>query len=202
MPCGQRRAIKVTRRTSSGLAVQHRNLAARRISNSPTVATLRRNKHPYVAPPVEHMRANATHRVALLGNEARHVAIATITNARGACCKSAQLVAALTSSARPSAYLWRLRRLRRSSSPQRPQSHTPRRASAATLVSHLPSLFKAAWYPLPRARAQRDVHRRLVCIGVCVCDVLCMRACVRPQHEGAKTHKMGKYSHRVLRVPT
>ena len=150
--------------------MQHRNSAARRISNSPLVATLWRNKHPYVAPSMQHMRASATHHVALLSNGASHVAIATIMNARAACCKSAQLVAALTSSARPSAYLWRLQRLRRSSSPQRRQSHTPRRASAATLVSHLPSVSQAAWYPL---------HGMFIvdCVHGCVCVMFC--ACLR-----------------------
>jgi hypothetical protein len=78
-----------------------------------------------------------------------------------------------------------------------------RRRSGGSLTHHVAqepqrSCPTCRQYPrlrgtLPRARAQRDVHRRLVCIGVCVCDVLCMRACVRPQHEGAKTHKMVKY---------
>ena len=134
------------------------------------------------------MHASATHRVAWLGNGARHVAIATITNARGACCKSAQLVAALTSSARPSAYLWRLRRLRRSSSPQRRQSHTPCRASAATLVSDLPSVSQAAWYASTSActtvpcSSSTPVHG-CACVMFCACSCACVRVCDRTTKE-------------------
>ena len=66
-------------------------------------------------------------------------------------------------------------------------SHTTSRKRRNARVPPAGSI-RGCVVPLPRARAQRDGLRRRCACGI-VCDGLCMRACVRPQHEGANTHR-------------
>jgi hypothetical protein len=88
-------------------------------------------------------------------------------------CNAAQLAAPLTSRQRRPACLGPWRRLRRSSSPQRRQSRTPRRLSANNIVPRLPSASHAVPYTLPLSR-HNGMCRRLCAASLAAC-ALCVR---------------------------